>query len=126
MATENELYIPISNDPRFQIQNEMKSGGKVFSLDYQPHIGLMCPDPQAIMLAGAAFQMFNPVSLAALKEAKVGDLIHCTCDPTHEIYKFWNPPADYAVEQDFSKMYRVRHIDKCGLDLPIIIADAAI
>lgn len=126
MATENELYIPVSNDPRFKIKNEMTNGTKVCTLDFQPHIGLMCPEPHAIMLAGSAFQMFNPVSLDHLKQLKVGDLIHTTCDPNDEIYKFWDPPADYAVEANFSKMYKVAHIDTCGLGLPIIIADSAL
>lgn len=123
---DNEIAIPIESDPRFKFERELNGSTKVFSLNHQPHVGLLSPNPKALIIPGMSFQMFNESSLDAINLVGVGDLIQVSCDPTHDIYKAWNPLAEYAVEANFSRMYRVRFVTTDGWGFPIFIADEAL
>lgn len=123
---DNEIAIPIESDPRFKFERELGGSTKVFSLNHLPHVGLLSPNPKALVVPAMAFQMFNESSLPAANMVEVGDLIQVSCDPTHDIYKAWNPPADYAVEVGFTRMYRVRFVTTDAMGFPVWISDEAL
>lgn len=122
---DNEIVIPLEEKPRFKFERDLGSS-RVFSLDHQPHVSLLSPNPSALLVPGMAFQLFNPSSLEAANMVQEGDLIQVSCDPTHEIYRAWNPPAEYAIEEGFSKMFRVRYVNKDAMGFPVFISDLAI
>jgi hypothetical protein len=123
---DNEIAIPIETDPRFKFERELNGSTKVFSLNHLPHVGLLSPNPKALVIPGMAFQMFNESSLDAINKVEVGDLVQVSCDPKHEIYKAWNPPAEYAIEEGFSRMYRIRFVTIDAWGFPVFIADEAL
>lgn len=123
---DNEISIPCEENPRFKFERELDGNTKVFSLDHQPHVGLLSQNPTALLVPGMAFQLFNQSSLQYMNMVNVGDLIQVSSDPTSEIYRAWNPPPEYAIEEGFSRMYRVRYITKDAMDFPIFIGDSAI
>jgi hypothetical protein len=126
MSSDNEISIPVETNPRFKFERELSQSTNIFSLEYGPQVGLLSPNPKALLLPGMALQLFNPSSLEHLNRANVGDLIQISCDPNHEYYKAWNPPEIYRVEEGFSRMYRIRFVEMDCMGFPNIVADEAI
>jgi hypothetical protein len=54
-----------------------------------------------------ASQIFNPSSIEFMKMVKEGDLINCTSDPNHEIYKAWDPPEEFQIPKGYQKTFKV-------------------
>lgn len=126
MNKPGELYVKPDPNPRFQFTKELDSKSKLFSFAHLPHIGLISRTPAGLVIPGMAFDMFNPSALAALRTAVPGDLVCVTSDCHHEIYKAWNPPAEYIPEEGFQRMYRVKYVDVDTNNFPIAICEEAI
>ena len=123
---ENEITVPVETDPRLKFERELGGNTKVFSFDHLPHVGLLSPNPTALLVPAMAFACFNPASLEAAALVNVGDLIQVSSNPDHEIYRAWNPPDEYKIEKGFSRMYRVRLTSTDAMGYPIFVADEAI
>ncbi len=126
IMANDEIPIPLEEEPRFKFEHEIGSDTRVFSFSHLPPYGLLSPNPQALLIPGMAMAAFNPSSLEALNMVKDGDLIQVTGNPEHEIYKAWGPPPEYQIPVGFSRMYRVRLRVEDALEYPIIVADEAI
>lgn len=123
---ENEITIPIEQEPRFKFEKELTGETKIYSFNHLPHLGLLSPNPTALLVPAMAFACFNPSSLESANMVNVGDLIQVSSDPTHEIYKAWNPPKEYEIPLGFTRMYRVRLVSKDAMGYPIFVADEAL
>lgn len=123
---DNEITVPVTEDPCFKFERELNGSTKLFTLDYLPHIGLLSPDPSALLIPAMAFQLFNPNSLPNANMVQVGDLIQVSSDPNDPIYKAWNPPAEYRIEEGYSKMFKVKYLTEDALGFPCFIADEAL
>lgn len=123
---QNDIFLMAEEEPRLTFKQELDSETNMFDFRHVPHLGLIAPDPDSILIPTMAIAGFNHSSLPALELMKEGDILDVSSDPDNPIYKQWNPPDLFKIEKGFRKLYKVRILIPDSLGFPLIVADAVV